>query len=726
VVSAVITSSTFLLKRRFWIIASALLVGSGLFSIHSQILQTSVIAQLASSSPDVKVIARVTGDPKLTFEKVRGSKINPSQSSFLVRTSRIESESGSYEARLALRVLIPKKVELIPGDLIGLEGRLVKSKERRVAALLIAEEDLVQLSKAGALGQVLAKVRSSFRDQAAKFGSNSGALVPGMILGDTSLQSEEFTKQMRRSGLAHLTAVSGANFAIVSALVFFLLRLFIPKLAVRIGATGLFLFLFLLLVRPSPSVLRAGIMTLVVLFAIATGNRANASAALSTAVIVLLLFDPFQGQDPGFILSVLATSGLIFLSPGIKSYLIRFFPSWLAEVVAVSTAATLLCTPYLIAFTAQAPLLAIPSNVVTYLLVAPVTIVGFLSVLTLPIPSISQILLVVAEFLARWIAFVASLSDATPTLALSAQLLSITLALILTVFFIAPLRKVAIALLVVFVLLGTLSKASFPGSDWRLVQCDVGQGDALVIKISSQSALLLDAGPDPTLLDRCLKILGVKHLPLIVLSHNHADHYYGVSGALRNREIGQIWSNGNIIRDELANYLVSKVSLGDVAIIDDVSLEVLWPPANNAQYSNLSGDGSEENNRSLVILAQVGQVKILITGDIEPEVQEEIARKFDLSGISILKVPHHGSRFQSDLFLSQVSPKISLVSVGEANSYGHPDSQLLEKLGLMGSRVYRSDKDGPISLAWRLDDSARGYIFTARNLGRKWWQIQWL
>jgi competence protein ComEC len=258
------------------------------------------------------------------------------------------------------------------------------------------------------------------------------------------------------------------------------------------------------------------------------------------------------------------------------------------------------------------------------------------------------------------------------------------------------------------------------------VQCDVGQGDALVLKISASSALLFDAGPDPDLLDRCLKSIGIKHLPLIVLSHNHADHYYGVSGALRKREIGQIWSNGNISRAELSNYEVSKVGAGDIARIEDVSLEVLWPPAAASNFSNLSGDGSQENNRSLVILAQVGQVKILITGDIEPEAQEEIAKRYDLSGISILKVPHHGSRFQSELFLRQISPEISIISVGESNSYGHPDSSLVEKLRVMGSRVYRSDQDGPISLSWRFDEGAMGYIFTTRNVGRKWWQIQWL
>ena len=122
----------------------------------------------------MKVIASVTSDPKLTFERVRGSNINPSQSSFLVRTSYLESQKASYEVRLALRVLIPKKVEFIPGDLVEFQGRLINSKERRVAALLIADEEFLQLSKVGALGQLLAEIRSKFRNQAAAYESNSG------------------------------------------------------------------------------------------------------------------------------------------------------------------------------------------------------------------------------------------------------------------------------------------------------------------------------------------------------------------------------------------------------------------------------------------------------------------------------------------------------------------------------------------------------------------------
>ena len=117
--------------------------------------------------------------------------------------------------------------------------------------------------------------------------------------------------------------------------------------------------------------------------------------------------------------------------------------------------------------------------------------------------------------------------------------------------------------------------------------------------------------------------------------------------------------------------------------------------------------------------------KILITGDIEPEVQSELSREYDLNSVDVLKVPHHGSRYQDSGFLNEVLPEIALVSVGAGNSYGHPNPELLAALAKTGSRVFRTDEDGPISVAWRFDDSASRYIFTTRAMRKEWWKVQW-
>ena len=156
--------------------------------------------------------------------------------------------------------------------------------------------------------------------------------------------------------------------------------------------------------------------------------------------------------------------------------------------------------------------------------------------------------------------------------------------------------------------------------------------------------------------------------------------------------------------------------------VGGLAIKSLWPRSSEIRFGAIAGDGSEENNRSIVLTLELDGVHILVTGDIEPGAQELIARSEDLSDIEILKVPHHGSRFQAEPFLSEVRPLVSLISVGE-NSYGHPDSEVIAKLSEMGSKVFRTDQDGAIALSWREDGGEP--IFSARMLGKEWWRISW-
>jgi competence protein ComEC len=118
-------------------------------------------------------------------------------------------------------------------------------------------------------------------------------------------------------------------------------------------------------------------------------------------------------------------------------------------------------------------------------------------------------------------------------------------------------------------------------------------------------------------------------------------------------------------------------------------------------------------------------VSILVTGDIEPEAQSEITTLGDLSAVDILKVAHHGSRFQDKEFLKITQPRIALISVGIGNSYGHPDPSLINSLREMGGVVRRTDLHGPISVGWRFDSRLKRYIFTTRDMRKEWWRVQW-
>ncbi|MTA98543.1 MAG: hypothetical protein F2540_02060, partial [Actinobacteria bacterium] len=140
-------------------------------------------------------------------------------------------------------------------------------------------------------------IRSSFRKLIPA--GDAGSLIPGLILGDTSLQSEAFTTKMRRVGFSHLTAVSGANFALVAAFVLWLMQFLFKDIRSRLIITGLVLIFFIFLVRPTPSVLRAAVMTTVLLIAKFRGDNSLGIPALGAAIGLLVLLDPFQAIDPG-------------------------------------------------------------------------------------------------------------------------------------------------------------------------------------------------------------------------------------------------------------------------------------------------------------------------------------------------------------------------------------------------------------------------------------------
>jgi competence protein ComEC len=715
--------TTFLFNR-YWIVALAIVIGSASYSIHSATLTQSSIGSMALARKLVQIEAIVISDCKITRHKVYGSQLKKPSSSFLARTKLLDVDNSIIEVRVPVRILGKFNSCVDPGDVISIFGKLIITKEKRVAGTLIAEGEPKVIKPANKFANALTSIRFKFRNHARALGGDAGALIPGMILGDTTLQSENFSTQMRRAGLSHLTAVSGANFAIVSALVFFLFRGVIPRIIPRLIVTSLFLLVFLLLVRPSPSVLRAGVMAAVVLLSKATGNARNSVAALATAIAALLLLDPFQSLDPGFVLSVLATGGLIFIAPIMTKKLSKHFPEWLAEMIAIPCAATFTCTPYIIFLSGEVSVLSVLFNMLVAPVVAPITIIGFISVLLLPIPVLTNLLLLTTKPFAQWIVLISGLTNHVPSWGISPALLVV----LMIATWVAYRRKsflFAISLVLIFVFINLAPRLAFPGPAWRILQCDVGQGDALLVNLGGGAAILFDAGPDPNLLRRCLLSADVSNLPLVVLSHGHADHYFGFNELSSLVDIGKIWSNGSEVINQITSNRAISVEQGFQARIGDVEIDVLWPAAHSNNFSTLSGDGSAENNRSLVLLVTFDGVKLLITGDIEPEVQGLLAQRYDLTDIDVMKVPHHGSRFQDSSFIEEVSPEVSLVSVGVGNTYGHPSAEVLEGLYEMGSRALRTDHDGPVAVAWRFDDSAQRYIFTIKSMRKEWWRIQW-
>jgi competence protein ComEC len=183
----------------------------------------------------------VSTDAHALAPRVIGTQFAEQSYSALVRVIEIKDGTHGYSLRSPARLISSEKAfsEILPGQKIRLQVLVQPSKEGRVAALLINKGSFVIQSEASRWARSLDRIRDGLR--AASGTGDSGALIPGMVLGDTSLQSATFKNEMRRSGLTHLVAVSGANFAIVSTFILYLMQFIFRKIPLRLGATAIFL-----------------------------------------------------------------------------------------------------------------------------------------------------------------------------------------------------------------------------------------------------------------------------------------------------------------------------------------------------------------------------------------------------------------------------------------------------------------------------------------------------
>ena len=614
-------------RQKRLVVICALIVGSLVMSFRITSLQSSDIHHLIGNQVTLEFTA-VT-DPKV----IKRGKI-----------SLIAKARG-----VPVRV-IGYGEDLLPSAKFIATGKLFESKEPRVAAMFITWQRFKSIETANWFQSRLGEIRSGLRRV-----SHDAPLIPGMVLGDTSLQSSDFSDAMRRSGLTHLTAVSGANFAIVSSFVLFMMQYLFRKIRIRLIATGLVLLAFIGLVRPSPSVLRAAAMAAVVIFARFNREKGDSLPSLGFAIAVVVVADPWQSRDPGFALSVLATAGLLLIAPKLK------FPKLIAEPIAAS----LLCAPIIVTLSGYLSLTSIVANVLAAPLVAPVTILGFVAAL---VPPIAPVLIAIAKIPASLITKIAFLASEYPVVQLESALILIAFAVIAYL-----LRRYLIFLIPIFILLTYLQR--WPNNDWQIANCDVGQGDAMVLKVSANSAVVIDTGPEPKLIDQCLRSLSIKEIPLLILTHPHADHIGGLAGAIKGRKVG------NIMRTAYR---------GEVLQIKKMRIEILWPDGGVHQFSEYGAEGSQLNNQSIVALITTPVYSLLATGDIEPEVQQLL----QVPKVDFLKVAHHGSKFQDLGFNAAANPKIAIISVGKGNKYGHPYAGTVR----LFRKVLRTDLDGAVAI----------------------------
>jgi competence protein ComEC len=676
----------------------------------------SPLVQLAAAGAISPVLLRVDDDPR---------PLSGAGEPRVLVAATVQEAAGRPVRSGAVLIFGPAQEwsGLLPGQQVRLRAAVRPAEPGDdVVAVLSARSPPVGVGSPGRLQQAAGVLRTGLADSAARtLDPRPAGLLPGLVVGDTQAMDPALTSEFRRAGLSHLTAVSGANVAIAVALVLWPLRRRAVDRRVQAAVGLLALVGFVVLARPGASVLRAGAMGAITLLALASGRSRAAVPALSAAVAVLLLLDPTLARDGGFALSVAATAAIVLLSPPwARALRRRGVPRLPAEALAVSAAAGLVTAPLVAAFSGVVSLVSLPANLLAAPAVAPATVLGLAAAVVSPLlPGAADGLSWLAGWPVRWLVAVAERAAAVPDGATGwpagvrgAVLLAALLALGAVALLRWPrLRPLALAALLGVVLLGwPLRQATrgWPPTDTVLVACDVGQGDALVLPTGPGEGVLVDAGPEATLVDGCLSRLGVDRLPLVLLSHLDADHAGGLAGALTGREVGVVATGTLSPSDDRVGALERLVGLtggrhvvlqpGDTRVVGDARFEVLAPLAAAATAAE------EPNDLSLVVRASQRGVRVLLTGDLGAEAEQRlVAAGVDLRA-DVLKVPHHGSADAAPGFLAASGAQVAVVSVGADNSYGHPTDRLLDWLAEDRMRVYRTDRDGDVAVVGRAGD----------------------
>lgn len=623
----------------------------------------------------------------------------------------------------------PVRIGVEPGDgfdlgaAVRVTGEAVATDAGERAVLVVFAMKAGVDAPASGVFAVAADARSAFIDRATRLPEPGAGLLPGLAVGDTRAVSEELDDDMRTSGLSHLTAVSGANCAIVVGAAFWVTALCGGGRALRVVVAAVALAGFVVLVTPEPSVIRAAVVAGVAMITVLLGRPRAGAGMLALAVVGILVADPWLAATPGFALSVAASAALILLAPPLMRGMSRWMPEPVALAVAVPLAAQLACGPIIALFAEQQSLIGVAANLLAAPAAPLATVLGLLACLTAPVAPVADLFAASAWLPSAWIATTATTAADLPLAQIllppgvSSAVLVLVVSVAAAVVILRPrsigpprvipvaavVRGSSAAVLIVVLSLGIsaalldgpLATATVP-ERWAIAACDIGQGDALVVR-SEASVAVIDTGPEPAALTSCLRSLGIDRVELLVLTHFDVDHSGGVD-ALQGRVDTVLHGppaepDDQRVLDVLAagGATLRAADAGQRGQLGASDWRVLWP-------RRLSSAFPPGNDSSVVVEFDGGGVpRSLFLADLSAASQRVLLRTARLlGGYAVIKVAHHGSADQEPALYQALGATIALYSVGADNDYGHPRRETLDLLASTGAQAFRTDEQGRI------------------------------
>ncbi len=684
-------------------------IGVGLTGFRFEMLHSaeSEIPKLTGQTLDFEI----TSDPQLVAEHFSGA-LSFDKDVFVY--ADILNQNRNIPVALTLDDPSGEISSALPSSVWQCKMNLSRAPQnRRYIAFAKCEGEVVRLSTENRMQTVAGGFREALQNLTYQNNkSDAAALLPGLVVGDNQAQSDDLVRELRISGLGHLTAVSGANVAILLLFVQFLLQRTRISDNWRFVILVLVLLAFVVVARPSPSVVRAAMMAGIALLYWIKGLQKLSEGILLLAVSTLLIIDPWLAISWGFALSAAATLGLILLP---RLWGVDVNSSLSMKIGSTAFAASLATMPILLAMGSPVTFATIPANILAEFMVAPATVLGLLAPLLYFVPGLNVFSQFIANCAIGAASLIVAISKFFANSVFAINILSPKgIGLLFLMILVYRNRKshlAVLSLLVIsaFLLTGISNfEKRWQIQDWELAVCDIGQGDATLIRTGENSAMVVDVGPDQQAMKNCLTEFAIDEIDLFVASHFHADHIGGIAGlveiskpsrvitaalAAPNSGVGLVESQISPTRRELA-----KVGMQGEFIDTKypVSWQVLFPASSQVVVDE--SNGSQINNNSVVLLVTTAHHRILLTGDIEIDGQNALMNSVSDPAADLVKVPHHGSAYQSPDFAKWVHAQVAWISVAKENPYGHPNASTISMFQAAGSTVLSTMNCGHISI----------------------------
>ena len=710
--AAFLLRKTDLPRRRALLLGCALAAGLGYNALYTQLVLSP--AELLADTEREAVTMTLCEYPEATSY---GAQV-------IVRLNGLTPGKAVYYGSEALLGLEPGNTvtcDVSFGSARTVRGEEIRSFTSKGVFLLCYRrgEETVETGSAGSLRWLPQRTARAMAERIDEiFSQDSAPFLTAILTGDRSGIPQKAGDDLSEVGLYHLLAISGMHCAYLMELLYLVLGRHRRRLTAFLGLP--LLLFYALLSGASPSVLRACVMLSFLLFAPLFGRERDSLTAIFAALLLILLANPFAAASVSLQLSFAAIGGILWVTPKLSDWLgkgrdLGAAGRFVTGSVSVSLGAMVFTTPLCAVYFNSLTLISPVSNLLCLWCVGLIFCGGLLAValsfLWLPL---GPVLAFVPGLLVRYLLWMAGLLAKIPYHALyfSNPYLKYWLGLLYLLFGIAWLSRekgkrkwllsagLSAACLLYAVYLGSLRYAY---GSLNAEVLDVGQGQSVILSSQGDFALTdcgslnrwKDAGGIAT---EALQSAGCRQLRYLLLTHYDYDHVSGVQGLLARvgAETLLCPPDGGDTDAQAAILAAAEANGTEVRFITEETTLPLGE-ATLTVYPPLGDDSS--NERGLVYLVSAGDYDLLITGDIDAEMEQRLIERYDLPDIEALVVGHHGSKYStSSELLDALRPETAFISVG-SNSYGHPSDQAMERLAERDITIYRTDLQGDLRLS---------------------------